>query len=187
MLKQFSLYINGSFIIAIGLLLLLLRGADLSAVKYTIVPCLFIAAIFAVMTALARNRKQVQFAYHETHGFTLVLYAIALLFFANSFEKFNLFTAFFFFFYAVSEIIFSIWLFNLVGKVNLGVVIVRMIIGLLAGIGAIVSLNYDNQTGTSFSFGIVFILIGVNVVLYQPAMKPLGIHAPEKFNSVVPE
>jgi hypothetical protein len=130
---------------------------------------LIVGAIFAFITAFSRQRQQVQFAYHEMHALAMLAYGISLILLCNSSEKLIAFTSFLFIFYAFSEIIFCNWLFNLAQKVVFKILAIRALLGLLIGIGTVVAMNYTEFTIQIF--GAMFILVGINIILYVPVMK----------------
>lgn len=175
--KEISLLLNGSFILLTGLMLLFLQNASLEWVKYTVAGLMLTAAFFALITAMNRNKQNVQFAYHEMHALSIFVYAVAVLFFCPSFSRFNYFTSSLLLFYTFSEITFAFWLFNLKKDINPGVVIVRLALGLLVGVGPVILLAHTASTNEVklMSIGVFFILIGVNILLYKPVMKAFQI------------
>ncbi|MBK8683870.1 MAG: hypothetical protein IPN26_02180 [Bacteroidetes bacterium] len=92
--------------------------------------CITIGIASVFVTALSRQRKQVQFAYHEMHALAMLVYGISILVFCNTSEKFIFISSFLFIFYAFSEIIFCNWLFNLAQKVKYPIVILLYFFGL---------------------------------------------------------
>jgi len=78
-----------------------------------------------------------------------------------------------FFFYAFSEIIFCLWIFHLENKVDYKIVLVCVSLGLLVGVGTIVIKHYYNiNDAIALSgYGILFMIIGINILLYIPIMK----------------
>jgi len=175
--REISLLLYGSLIILSGLLLLFLQNASLEWVKYTVAGCMFPAALFALLTALSRNKQHTQFAYHEMHAIALLAFAVAVLFFCPSFSRFSYFTASLLLFYTFSEITFSIWLFNLKRGINPPVLITRLALGLLAGIGPVILLAHTASTNEVklMTIGLLFIVIGINILLYRPVMKAFQI------------
>lgn len=169
MKKYLPIYVYGSLIILAGVFLLMSENRSFQMIKMTLGTSLIVGAIFAFVTAFARQRQEVQFAYHQLHALAMLVYGIFLVLLCNSTEKLILFTAFLFVFYAVSEILFCNWLFNLAQKVVFKIVAVRALLGLVIGVGAVVVMNY-----AAFSvqlLGAMFILVGVNILLYVPVMK----------------
>ena len=167
------LYIYGTIIISEGILLITSPPNTLYPIKYTLSIGLIVASILAFITAFSRTRKQIQFAYHEMHALTMLAYGLAIAFLCHSLEVLFYFTAFLLFFYAISEIIFCNWLYNLKNKIIYKTLIIRVLISLITGVGTVFSLN-DFQKNSKLSmieFGLLFILIGINVILYVPIIQ----------------
>jgi uncharacterized membrane protein HdeD (DUF308 family) len=169
MKKHLPIYLYGSIIILVGVFLLFSENSSFQIIKITLGISLIVGAIFAFITAFSRQRQEVQFAYHEMHALAMLVYGISLILLCNSTEKLISFTAFLFIFYALSEIIFCNWLFNLAQKVVFKIVAIRALLGLLIGIGTVVAMNYTEFTIQIF--GALFILVGINIILYVPVMK----------------
>ena len=103
------------------------------------------------------------------HALTILLYGIYILVFSSTLDKLISITAFLFIFYLFSEIIFCNWLFNLGNKILYKIVVIRTLLGLAIGVGAIVAIKFPSLTLEIF--GILFILVGTNIMLYVPVMK----------------
>ncbi len=169
MTKNLSIYLYGIIIIICGFFLLNSSLYPFDFMTYILGSFLIIGAILAFISALERQRKQVQFAYHEMHALAMLVYGISILLFCNSKENLILFTAFLFLFYAISEIIFCNWLLNLGQKVIYRILFFRLALGLVIGIGTVVAMNYSLYTLNIF--GVFFIMVGINIVLYVPVLK----------------
>lgn len=169
MKKYFPIYLYGLLIIREGVFLLFAEYNDFNFIHLTTGIMLTIGAIIAFVAAFSQKRKQVQFAYHEMHVLAMLVYGISIFLFCNNLETFISYTAFLFIFYMFSEIILCNWIFNLGQKMVYKIVIIRVLLGLVVGIGTIVVMNL--QTFKLEGFGILFILVGVNLVLYIPVMK----------------
>jgi len=170
--KFIPIYLYGAIIIMEGVMMSFSKNTSFDVIKFSLGIGMTFGAIVAFMAALSRHRKQVQFAYHEMHALTMIVYGVSILLFCNTLDKLISFTAFLLLFYAFSEIIFCNWLFNLGQKVDYKVLFVRLILGLCVGIGTVVSMNiYDS---TFEGFGLLFIMIGINIILYVPIMKENG-------------
>ena len=169
MKKHLPIFLYGSIIILVGVFLLFSENSSFQIIKITLGISLIVGAIFAFITAFSRQRQQVQFAYHEMHALAMLAYGISLILLCNSSEKLIAFTSFLFIFYAFSEIIFCNWLFNLAQKVVFKILAIRALLGLLIGIGTVLAMNYTEFTIQIF--GAMFILVGINIILYVPVMK----------------
>ena len=167
--KSLPIYLYGSIKIFIGIFLLFSENITFNIIKFSLGIALIIGAIFAIISAFNRQRKQVQFAYHEMHAFAMLIYGVSLFLFCNSSEKLILFTAFLLVFYSFSEITFCVWLFNLGQKVVFKIVVIRTLLGLLIGAGTITAMYYSEYTLQIF--GVMFFLVGINIIFYVPIMK----------------
>lgn len=169
MKKHLPIYIYGAIIILEGIFLLFSEYNSFNIIKLTTGITLTVGAIVAFIAAFSRQRKQVQFNYHEMHALAMLVYGISILMFCNTLDNLISVTAFLFIFYSFSEIIFSNWLFNLRQKGVYEIIIVRILLGLTIGVGTIVAINYSKFTLEGF--GILFIMVGVNIMFYTPAVK----------------
>lgn len=167
--KHFPIYLYGAILVFLGFFLIFSEQLPFHIIRITLGLSSIVGAVFAFISALARNRQQVAFSYHEMHALAMLVYGISILLFCNTFETIIPFTAFLFLFYAVSELIFSNWLFNLKQKIVFRVLAIRAILGLLIGIGAVVALSVTKLTLQLF--GTMFILVGINVIMYVQVMK----------------
>lgn len=166
MKKYLPIYIYGAIIIFVGVFLFISEDNSFNIVQLILGISLIVAAIFA---AFSRQNNRVQFAYHELHALTMMVYGVSVLLFCNTFDKLILFTAFIFMFYAFSEIIFCNWLFELERRVVTKILVIRLILGLIIGVGTVFAMNFSKFTLEIF--GILFILVGVNVLFYVPVMR----------------
>ena len=174
--KHLPIYLYGTILVFVGFFLIFSERLPFQIIRITLGISSIVGAVFAFISALARNRQQVAFSYHEMHALAMLVFGISILLFCDTFEKIVPFTAFLFLFYAVSELIFSNWLFNLKQKIVFSVLATRVILGLLIGIGTVIALSYAKVTIQLF--GVMFILVGINVIMYVQVMKV----NPVKFN-----
>lgn len=173
MKKYLPVYAYGILILVSGVFLLLSKTTSYDTFQFRLGFSLSLASLFAFFAAFSRQKKQVQFAYHELHALAMLGYGVSILFFCHSFEEIKYFSSFLFIFYAFSEIIFCNWLFNLGRKVLYSIVIVRFLLGLLIGIGTVVAMYQTEHTLQIF--GVLFLMVGVNVMLYVPVMKKVQV------------
>lgn len=173
MKKNLPIYLYGAIIIIAGVLLIYAKENSLETLTSSLGIGLVFGSILAFYAAFSRENKQVQFAYHISHAITMLAYGFYVLLFCKTHEMLISVTAFLLMFYAFKEIIFCTWIFNLGLKISFKILIIRLLIGVLTGIGTIVSLYYQN-IHTEFimtGFGLLFVLIGTNVVLYVPLIR----------------
>ncbi len=152
-----------------GVVLFFAENSNFEQTKNIIGIGFIIGALLAIISAFSSQRKQVQIAYHELHALTMLVYGVTILVFVSSLENLVSLSIFLFVFYSFSEIIFCNWLFNLTKKMNYKVLIVRLLIAAIVGLGSIITIFYPRWTFEIF--GLLFILIGLNIMLYIPIMK----------------
>jgi hypothetical protein len=169
MKNYLPIYSYGTIIILVGGFLLFSKNSPFSMIQLTTGIFLIIGAVLAYISSFSRQRKHVQFAYHEMHALAMLVYGISILLFCHNLEMLISFTAFLLIFYSFSEIIFCNWLFNLGRKVLFKIIIIRLLLGLVIGIGTIVAMNFPEVTLQGF--GILFISVGINITLYVPVLK----------------
>lgn len=169
MKKQLPLYIYGAILVLLGVFLIFSAHDHFLTLKYTLGTATLVAAYFAFKTAFSRQRTQVQFAYHEMHALAILVYGVSVLFFCTTTATLVNYTTFLFVFYAFSEIIFFSWLFNMGQALVIKIAIMRALLGLAVGLGSAIAMYC---TAVTFEvFGLLFIMVGVNIVLYVPVMK----------------
>lgn len=169
MKKDLPLYIYGSIILLVGIGLLIPISNNFEFIQLFLGLSLIVGAVFAFITAIRHQKKLVQLTYHEMHAFILLVYGISILFFCSTLENIYTFTLFLFVFYTFSEIIFCSWLYNRGESVVIKILVVRIFLALFTGIGAVVALQYS--AFTLQLFGVLFIAVGINTLLYFPVMK----------------
>lgn len=118
MKKYLPIYFYGVVIILEGIFLLFSEYTSFSISKLVLGGSLAFSSVLAFIAAFSRHRKQVQLAYHEMHALAMLVYSLFILLYCKTFEELQFFTLFLFVFYAFSEIIFCIWLFNLAFKID---------------------------------------------------------------------
>ena len=114
--------------------------------------------------------------YHLLHSIGFIIYGIVILFYATSSENFLDATSFFLLYYGITEIIFSFQLTMLKrDDINFKTIIYRMLIGLLIGVGSfiIIVISKINHRDALLASGIVFVLCGINLVLFKTILKNL--------------
>jgi uncharacterized membrane protein HdeD (DUF308 family) len=173
MKKSFPVYIYGTIIIFGGVFLLFSQYSTFNSIRTILAITLAIGTIFSFLTALSRQKKQVEFAYHEMHALAMLIYGVSVFFFCDKLETLIYFTSSLFFFCAFSEIAFCNWLFNLEKKVVHEIVMIRVFLGLVVGIGTIVIMNHYNMNSiiALAGYGVLFIIIGISILLYVPIVK----------------
>jgi len=169
MKRNIPIYLYGAIIVLEGILLLVSNSIAFDSIKLLIGVPLTVAAILAFIAAIPIRKKQVQSAYHTLHALVMLGYGICVLFFCKTFEMLLFFTSLLFIFYSFSEIIFCGWLFNMGNKIVTKIIAIRLLLGLGIGIGTVILMNFP--TFRVEGYGILFMVVGVNFILYAPVMN----------------
>jgi hypothetical protein len=176
MFKYQSISIYGLMIILAGISLLIKSGTNIEVHATLVSVFILLSAIVAGWVALKTTANKVQSRYHTLHAIGLLFYAILLFFYKNSISNFSDITAFFFIFYGFSEILFCFWLFNLQAKIKVSQLIIRLSMGLVFFLSSLlmIGLRHPYQSLELISAGIIFIIIGIQVMLTAPIVTRLN-------------
>jgi hypothetical protein len=169
MKRHIPIYLYGAVIIIEGIFLLVSNDILFDSIKLAIGIPLTVAAILAFVAAIPMPKKQVQSAYHTLHALIMLGYGISVLFFCKTYEMLLFMTSLLFIFYSFSEIIFCGWLFNMGNKIVTKIIAIRLLLGLAIGLGTVILMYYP--TFRIEGYGILFIVIGINFMLYAPVMN----------------
>jgi hypothetical protein len=176
MFKNQSISIYGFMIILAGISLLIKSRTNIEIHTTLVSVFIFLSAIVAGWVALKTTANKVQSRYHTLHAIGLLFYAILLFFYKKSISDFSNITALFFIFYGFSEILFCFWLFNLQAKIKVSQLIIRLIMGLVFFLSSLlmIGLRHPYQSVELIRAGIIFIIIGIQVILTAPIVTRLN-------------
>jgi len=169
MKRNIPIYLYGAIVILEGILLFASKTIAFDSLKWAVGIPLTVAAILAFIAAVPMPKKQVQSAYHTLHALVMLGYGICILYFCTTYEMLLFMTSLLFIFYSFSEIIFCGWLFNMGNKIVTKIIAIRLLLGLSIGIGSVILMNYP--TFRIEGYGILFIIIGINFIMYAPVMN----------------
>jgi hypothetical protein len=175
MKKSLPIYVYGVIILLESIFLLFSENWTFDTLKFTVGLPLVLGSLMVIVTQLSYKNKPVAFLYHAMHAFTMLIYGFFVLLICNKLETLIYLNYFLFFFYAFSEIFFCFWLFNLGNKIYYRIVIIRLLIGLLIGIGVtVIMYDPDIHFGVDMEkFGLLYMLVGINLMLYTPIVKTM--------------
>ena len=171
-----TLSIYAILILLVGVLVISLSFAPSQAIQYLVGFGMLLIGLFAAITTYKFKNFNVPYTYHLLHFVGFLIYGIALLFYGTSSERFLSITSFFLLYYGITEIIFSFELTMLKRKnINLKMVIYRLLIGLIIGIGSfiIIIITTSNHRGALLAAGVVFVFCGINLFLFKSIIKKL--------------
>jgi uncharacterized membrane protein HdeD (DUF308 family) len=176
MFKYQSISVYGFLIILSGVSLLIKSGSDIKIHALVLSLTLILSSIIAGVAALKTLTNKVQSRYHTLHAVGLLFYGIFLFFYPKTVSEFSDITALFFIFYGFSEIIFCFWLFNLEAKISIFQLVLRLALGFVFFLSSIlmIGLRHPYQAAELISAGVIFIIIGTQVVLTVPIVTKLS-------------
>jgi hypothetical protein len=163
------MYVYGAVVALQGVFLLLADPLLYNSIRGVTGGALILAEILAVFTVYNKQRKEVQSSYHAMHALAMFVYGFTVLFFCDTIEKLAIVSEFLFIFYAFSEIIFCSWLFNMERKITFNILFLRIFIAFGVGAGTIFAMQFSALELKGF--GMLFIAIGINIMLYVPIMR----------------
>ena len=169
-----TLTIYALLIILTGIILIILSYNPLRVIQYAVAVAMFASAIFSFLTAFKSKNLQINLKYHELHGAGMIIYGLAILFYATTLQIFLNITAFFLLYYGMSEIIFCFQLLIMKQRnISAQVVAFRLIIGFFIAMGAVLSLATAtiNQNVALLSAGAVFVFSGVYLIVFKTVLK----------------
>ncbi len=169
MKKYLPVGIYGLLIVCAGIFLIVSKNYNADTTRLSVSSFLISAAVLAFLPTLLKYKEDVQVKYHALHAFAMMFTGLGILFFAHTAGGFIAWLSFLLFYYAVSELIFCNWLFNLREKIDLRVLTIRIAIAFVVGFGTVVSLS--RPSGTLVLFGALLIIVGLNLVFYHAIMK----------------
>lgn len=178
--KSTSLYLYATMILVAGVFLIFSHEVNFKYLKFILGISFSVGAFLAFLTALYSQKWQIQYAYHEIHALAMLGYGIVVICFCFTLSSLMYSTVFLLIFYAFSEIIFCNWLFNLGKTMDYKIVFVRLSLGLFVGVATLIALNYSNKDEMLVMqwFGVIFIIIAINVFLYVPVIKKTTLTKP---------
>ncbi|MDZ4756842.1 MAG: DUF308 domain-containing protein [Bacteroidota bacterium] len=170
-----SLAIYGILIIITGIVVLTVAYNPTYSIQYIVGIGMLLSATFAFVTAYQSRHIRVPLNYHALHAVGMVVYGFAILFFANNIESFFNITTFFLLYYGITEVIFCLQILMLKDNVSLQTDIIRLILGVFVALGAvfIISTTYFDYSKALTVSGIVFIISGINLILFKTVVKKL--------------
>ena len=138
---------------------------------------IILSAAFASVTAFKCKQDQVPLNYHALHAIGLLLYGLSFLILAQDFDKFYLYTIFYLLYYGLAELIFGIQMLLQKDKMLFRVIVIRLAIGFtiaITAVGLYISLHkYIEMKNAIKVIGGLFILSGVNLILFKTVLKSL--------------
>jgi hypothetical protein len=165
----------GLLILITGAIIAFLSYSPSRTIQYVLSVGIFLSAIFAFITAAKNNDSLIRLKYHELQGAGMFGYALAILFYASTFEKFITVTMAFLLYFGLTEIIFGFQLLQYRRKISTSIIALRMITGLLMSVGAvaIMAMSFLDKNNSLLLAGILIALGGLNFMLFANIIRKL--------------
>ena len=159
-----------------GVFLLLLSYNPSRIIQYGIAAGMFLSSFFAFVSANKSKASEVPLKYNWLLGVGMFAYALAILIYASTFDRFTTITMAFLLYFGVAEIILGFGLLAYKKSISLQVIVVKMIIGLFMTIGAvlIIVLAYFDKNISLLVSGALIFLSGINFILLANAVRKIA-------------
>ncbi len=170
-----SQIIYGLLITITGIFLFSLSYNPSRTIQYGVAGGMFLSSIFAFVTANKSKGSEVPLKFNWLLGLGMFAYALIILIYGSTFDRFITITMAFLLYFGIVEIIFGFGLMAYKKSISLQIIVWRMIIGLLMAIGAILILGIavvDKNTSLLVAGTLIF-LSGVNFIMLANALRKL--------------
>ena len=178
-MNRFQSQILYGFLISVtGIFLLLLSYQPSRIIQYNVAAGMFLSSFFAFVTANKSRGSEIPLKYNWLLGVGMFAYALAILIYGSTFNRFITISMAFLLYFGITEIIFGFGLMAYKKTISLQIIVSRMIIGLLMTIGAVLILGIavvDKNTSLLVA-GILIFLSGVNFIMLANAMRKSSRH-----------
>lgn len=159
-----------------GVFLLLLSYNPSRIIQYGVAAGMFLSCFFAFVSANKSKASEVPLKYNWLLGVGMFAYALAILIYASTFDRFIIITMGFLLYFGVADIIFGFGLLAYKKSIHLQVIVVKMIIGLLMAIGAvlIIGLAYFDKNISLLVAGSLIFLSGINFIMLADTVRKIA-------------
>ena len=171
-----SQVIYGLLILITGTIIASLSYSPSRIIQYVLAAGIFLSAVFAFITAAKNKSTEIPLKYHGLQGAGMLVYALAILIYASTFEKFITVTMAFLLYFGITEIIFGFQLMDHKRKIGMQVIVLRMITGFLMAVGAVIilAIAFLDKNMSLLVAGILIALSGINFILFANATRRLA-------------
>lgn len=148
-------------------------------IKYVVAICSLLAGICAIMVARSSVESVISLKSQWLIGVGLIVYAAVVTFYANDLRSFLMATSFFLLLYGIVEVIFTFGVLNQRGRPEWKVILLKVITGFVASIGAMwILITAPEGANVALLFsGLITFLTGVSFALVSPYLgKPLVVN-----------
>lgn len=171
-----SQLLYGILILITGVIVVSLSYNSSRLIQYTVGTGMFLASIFALVASFKVNRLMIPKQYNGFLGLGTMVYALTILVYAATFERFITVTMIFLLYVGITELLFGFQLMAYKTRISMTVNALRMIPGFLMTIGSVIVLMMANldRSSSLLSVGIIIVLSGINLIWFTRITKRLG-------------
>ncbi len=171
-----SQVLYGVFIVITGAIIAFLSNNPSRTIQFVVAGGIFLSATFAFITAAKNKSTEIPLKYHGLQGAGMFAYALAILIYASTFEKFITVTMAFLLYFGITEIIFGFQLMDYKRKIGMPMIVLRMVTGFLMAVGAVVilAIAFLDKNMSLLAAGILIVLSGINFILFANATRRLA-------------
>ena len=171
-----SQVLYGVFVSVTGIFLLLLSYNPSRIIQYGVAAGMFLSSFFAFVTSNKSKGSEIPFKYNWLLGMGMFAYALAILIYASTFERFITVAMAFLLYFGVAEIILGFGLMDYKRKISMSVIVLRMITGFLMAVGSviIIGLAYFDKNISLLVAGVLIFLSGMNSILFANAARKIA-------------
>ena len=186
MTKYQSLIVYGLLIVMTGLVFIIFEFTATPSFGYAVAMGILSSAFFAMITAVKSKNLQVPFKYHGMHALGLAAFGASILILGTDVLKLLNITAFFMLFFGITELIFGMQLLMLKASLSIPILIFRLVMGFVQGVGSIVilQLSYLKQSEALLAAGLGLIVAGVSTIFFKTILKKLDEPDPTSLESI---
>jgi hypothetical protein len=171
-----SQIIYGLLICATGAVVALLSYDPSRTIQYAVAAGMLLASIFSFLTSSKTGGNEIPLKYNRMLGAGMLVYALVVLFYASTFERFTVTTMVFLLYFGITELLFGFGLMAYKTKISLIAISARMILGFLMSIGAvlILALAINNKNVSLLFAGLLIFLSGISFIWFANFTRRLG-------------
>jgi hypothetical protein len=171
-----SQILYGVLISVTGIFLLLLSYNPSRIIQYGVATGMFLSAICAFVTANNSKGLEIPLKYNWLLGLGMFAYALAILIYGSTLDRFITISILFLLYFGVTEIIFGFGLMAYKKRISLQVIVFRMIIGFLMTIGAVlmIGLAYFDKNTSLLVAGTLIFFSGINFILLAKEVRNIA-------------
>ena len=171
-----SQVVYGLLILITGAIIAFLSNNPSRTIQYVVAAGIFLSAVFAFITAAKNKNSEIRLKYNALQAAGMFAYALAILIYASTFEKFITITMAFLLYFGITEIILGFQLMDYKRKISMPVIVLRMITGFLMAVEAVVilAIAFLDKNMSLLVAGILIALSGINFILFANATRRLA-------------